>query len=310
MVDITDIRQLDSDAIERSVEAGLQAYAAFRESDPARCRRDAITPPEGYELLDCWTGVDAVFGDERTVEVYGLVFRQLATPHRYLFAFRGTASLLDALDDLGVESASFQPESNTSRVPAGVSVEAGFQDVYRTSDGPARSMQQQLFALIDQYRESEKPLRELAVTGHSLGAALSQLFTLDVALSRPDIALSNINFASPRVGNKAFADFYDRQLSSNSLRVQNRYDAVPCSPPEALGYRHTARAYIIAFYRHEAFGKLNLLDCHSCLNYQAVVQCAARSPEGVCRREALEVPGNGYSVTSTMPDVSRLCEWR
>ena len=48
-------------------------------------------------------------------------------------------------------------------------------------------MQQQLFTLLGEYEASDKPIAQLFITGHSLGSALSELFTLDLALSRPDL---------------------------------------------------------------------------------------------------------------------------
>lgn len=48
-------------------------------------------------------------------------------------------------------------------------------------------------------------------------------------------------------------------------------------------------------------------DSHSSLNYDAVLQCASDSDQGVCVREKLEVPASGYAVTSEQPDVETIC---
>ena len=77
--------------------------------------------------------------------------------------------------------------ANVPSVPADVRVEAGFWDVYTTGDGATPSMQRQVSALLDRYAASDHPIFELWITGHSLGAALSTLFALDVALCRPAI---------------------------------------------------------------------------------------------------------------------------
>ena len=228
----------DWDRVSLLIDASIQAYRAFGATpDPVA--------PAGYEILDTWAGVDAVFGKDRRIETYGVALRSLAAPYRYVFAFRGTASFEDLLDDLGARDHPFAPAgpkvptvpANVPHVPSDVRVEAGFWDVYTTGDGATSSMQQQVFTLLDRYATSDQPI-ELWITGHSLGAALSTLFALDVALCRPTIKASHVNFASPRVGNKAFVEFYQQQTAqqdaaTRTLRVQKVLDIVPRNPPEA-----------------------------------------------------------------------------
>lgn len=301
---ITDIHETDAAGIKLLAQASIQAYNAFDSDHPTRCRRGRVSAPDGFELIDCWSGVDAIFGHDRTVEIYGLVFRSTAPPWRYVFAFRGTDSVLDVLDDLGVETTAFVPCDPSASVPHHVHVEAGFSGIYRTSDGSVESMQHQLFALVDKYLDSDKPIAELLVTGHSLGAALSQIFTLDVALSRPDVPTRNINFASPRVGNGAFVRFYQQSVKGpDTVRVQNMYDAVPHVPPADTGFEHLPVAYVIAFYRDDWYGKLELVDCHSSLNYSAVADCAAAKTEGLCVARRMKVPGQTYRIRSEAPDL-------
>lgn len=291
------------------INASIQAYRAF-DHDPA----PAEAPP-GYEIVATWTGVDSVFTEDRTVEVYGIAFRSVDAPYRYVFSFRGTDSALDLIDDLGAEMKPFPPFDGGGVIPADVMIESGFADVYTETDGLTPSMQQQVFALLDSCVASPGfPLHELWITGHSLGAALSELFSLDVAVSRPKISASNINFASPRAGNAAFVAFYGQQAaeqdpSSRTLRVQNVFDRVPCVPPEDLGYQHVNDAFLIAFYKH---GTLPvdfdfLIHNHAALNYQAVLQCAATSPGQTCIQSALPVPGETYTVTSEKANPDDVC---
>jgi triacylglycerol lipase len=199
-------------------------------------------------------------------------------------------------------------------VPAGVRVEAGFWDAYTTADGTTQSMRQMVFMLLDSYAAPDQPL-ELWITGHSLGAALSTLFALDVALCRPAIKASHVNFASPRVGNAAFVEFYQQQPAeqaeaTRTLRVQNVLDIVPDLPPETLGYRHVSDVTLIEFHKHETL-PLDpdfVLHRHASASYQAVVQCAATSPGGVCVNAKLAVPGEGYALTSKAPEAGRVVD--
>lgn len=295
----------DWDRVCLLIDASVQAYRAF--NTPA-----LVVAPVGYEMLTTWQGVDALFGKDRHVETYGIVFRSLETPNRYVFAFRGTASREDFGVDLGCLPHAFVPfgpsgpgpGSTVPDVPAEIRVEAGFWDAYTTAQGVISSMQQQAFTLLDHYAAAD-PAIELWITGHSLGAALSTLFALDVALCRPAIKASHVNFASPRVGNEAFVEFYQRQAAqqdaaTRTLRVQNVLDVVPDLPPEALGYRHVSDVMLIEFRRHEPLplDLEHIVHCHAAANYQAVLQCAAGSPGGVCVNAKLPVTGESYALTS------------
>ena len=85
----------------------LQAYNAFDSNEPLKCQVDKIVAPKGFDFIEHWTGVDSVFNRDKTVECYGVVFRSQVAPYTYIFAFRGTSSLLDVLDDLGAEKKKF-----------------------------------------------------------------------------------------------------------------------------------------------------------------------------------------------------------
>ncbi|MCU7843244.1 MAG: lipase family protein [Candidatus Thiodiazotropha sp. (ex Monitilora ramsayi)] len=302
---MTDIREVDADRIGLLIDCCIQAYNAFDVENVSQCARTNVVAPEGFELLDCWSGVDAVFGRDKTLETYGLVYRSTTAPWRYIFAFRGTDSALDMLDDCGVEPQAFLPFDSEIGVPAGVRVESGFNDIYQKGDRTVASMQRQLFTLIDKYQASLKPISEIYVTGHSLGAALSQLFTLDLALSRPTISAKNVNFASPRVGNGAFVSFFEECSLHPTLRVQNIYDAVPHLPPAELGFEHMPSVYLIAFHSTGMLGKEDLKASHSSLNYKAVINCAAENDEGICLAGCLLVEGKA-SICSERPDVQKI----
>lgn len=312
----TNINEIDTEKAILLIDASIQAYTAFSSRDPEACQTAKIIPPAGYNFIDSWTGVDSVFGRDKTVECYGVVFRSQTAPYTYIFAFRGTDSFLDVLDDLGADHKPFTPHAGSKiTIPEAVAVESGFYDVYSENDDTTDSMQNQLFKLIDTYQGSDKPIKELYITGHSLGSALSELFTLDLALCRPEIIASNYNYACPRVGNSEFVTFYNQQPSqqnavTRTLRFQNTYDQVPCLPLEHMGYQHLPNAFLVAFYEEgDLFKKENLLARHSSANYQAVLQAAAHSKNGMCIDQELEVPANGYAITSKKPDQDTICDF-
>ncbi len=254
------------------LEASIQAYRAFDSEHPAISDFTQVTAPEGYELLDSWTGVDALFNRYHHVETYGLVFRSYEEPYNYIFAFRGTDSWQDVCDDFGFNQVEFTPYARNVMIPQEVRVEYGFSHIYTDVSDNRPAMQQQLFALVDKYLVSAKPIDRVYVTGHSLGCTLATLFALDLALARPEISVTNYNYASPRVGNQAFVDFYQQHsLAKRTVRFQNIYDKIPHTPLEIQEFRHLPNAYLIAFYRDRLGGKLDLMANHSVINYQKVL---------------------------------------
>jgi hypothetical protein len=307
---------VDHNLVLRLVEASIQAYNIFNKDNPTECDSGKVTLTgylADYDFVECWTGVDAVFNHLKTVETYGVVLRSKQQPYSYIFAFRGTDSSEDLLDDFAFDHTDFVPYRSGVTVPSDVKVESGFYRIYSDLDGETPSMQQQVFALVDKYQNSKQPIDTLYITGHSLGCTLATLFALDMALSRPQIKAINYNYASPRVGNAAFVSFYDQQLAQQSpktctLRIQNVYDKVPCVPLEVQGYQHLPYAYLVAFYRDNLTGKFDIVDNHSVRNYKTVLQCAFSSADGLCE-ETFEYDDNGTNkkMKSVKPDSAAVC---
>ena len=304
--------EIDHDKALLLIDASIQAYNAFNKDNPTKCDSGNVKHPKGYELVGSWTGVDAVFNEVKKIECYGVVFRTKQAPYTYIFAFRGTDGIEDLVDDFGFDHTPFIAYKNDAVIPSDVAVESGFYHIYSDSDSDTTSMQEQAFALIDQYQASEQPIHQLYITGHSLGCTLSTLFTLDLALSRPDIKVSNYNYASPRVGNQAFVNFYEQQPpqqdpETRTVRIQNVYDKVPCTPLEDQGYQHLPYAYLIAFYRDNLTGKFDIVDNHFFGNYQTTLECAFSSATGLCEK-VFEYDQN-KKMKSVEPDSASICKY-
>jgi triacylglycerol lipase len=76
-----------------------------------------------------------------------------------------------------------------------------------------------------------RPFLRLYVAGHSLGGALSTLAVPDVARETGFTRPIMYNFGSPRVGDEAFARFYNRSFARSTFRVFNTCDAAVSVPP-------------------------------------------------------------------------------
>lgn len=78
------------------------------------------------------------------------------------------------------------------------------------------------------------------ITGHSLGAAVATVATLELFVKGFDVRASYL-FESPRVGNQDFADFFDSSFNGKDVwRITHGADPVP-STPDGFGYHHTGQ---------------------------------------------------------------------
>jgi triacylglycerol lipase len=256
--------RVDPDLTLVLAQASVAAYADY-EGKP-------VVPPPGYRAVDRWTGwASSLFGGQE--ERFGLVFRSIASPTTYIFAFRGTDSDLDVWNDLFAETTPFVPIDSSKTPHPSAYVSAGFFGIYTLTGGSMKqSMQQQLFSLLSNHNAGS-----FYITGHSLGAALSSLFTLDVKLSAPTRRPTNMNFASPMVGTERWAQVYAQQ-NPPTTRVLNYYDYAPDLPPLPF-YTHVGTPFQTAFYEYSEWYP-HLLARHRILNLQAVLGHAVwRTPQ-------------------------------
>jgi triacylglycerol lipase len=169
--------------------------------------------PSGYDLVAKFTGTD----QQHMTAPFGFIAESAAA---VVIAFRGTQTTTEWITnaDFGYTSYPFAPGAGYSH--------AGFLGIYA-------SMRGQIIAVLRKLPGS----KQLYLTGHSLGAALSTLHALDAAVNTPFHSLTLYNFASPRVGDGRFAVRYDQTIGT-SIRFVNAEDIVPRLPTTTTGYRH------------------------------------------------------------------------
>lgn len=85
----------------------------------------------------------------------------------------------------------------------------------------------------------------ITVTGHSLGGALTILAGTSIEKTFPG-KVTGYGFASPRVGNPAFASFVDTTFGNRMYRVTHTDDNVPQDLTQDEGYRHVSTEYWIS----------------------------------------------------------------
>ena len=216
---------------------------------------------------------------------YGFIAQSMTDASQFVLAIRGTSNGVEWWDDVNaVIKVPF-------KVPGCGSVGAGFARIYdtlevierptgaATSPVVAQSLKsiggfcQQVAALVR--RHAAATVRATArdtsgsieITGHSLGAALATLYTLENALTDKIPNPGLCTFASPFVGDSTFAGAFNG-LGLTSWRIVNAPDIVPNLPPEILGFTH-----INTLQLYNSSGNLQpLLSCwHALATYLSLI---------------------------------------
>ena len=89
--------------------------------------------------------------------------------------------------------------------------------------------------------------KPILITGHSLGAALAQIASMDIANYAKSIGNNALvylyDYGSPRWGNLALIQYFE-SLIGYHFRLVNKHDIVPTVPAEDLGlhskYHHSS----------------------------------------------------------------------
>ncbi|TGZ80290.1 alpha/beta-hydrolase [Ascodesmis nigricans] len=164
-------------------------------------------------------------------------------------AFRGTSGLADIRIDLRNDLVRWT--SPGSEGCSSCTVHEGFQQQWNAVASDVISTVRTLI--------SQNPTYGILVTGHSLGGALSTLATASLAATFPSTPLRGIGFASPRVGNPAFAAFANNLYNDRYKRVTHTADNVPQDLTQAEGYQHVATEYWISA---DPAGAGNIVRCN------------------------------------------------
>ncbi|KAG2727738.1 hypothetical protein I3760_01G171800 [Carya illinoinensis] len=188
------------------------------------------------------------FLDNESTDTQVAIWRDFAR-RRLVIAFRGTeqARWKDLRTDLMLVPAGLNPERIGGDFKQEVQVHSGFLSAYDSVRTRIISLIKSAIGHIDDLSE---PLLKwhVYVTGHSLGGALATLLALELSSSQlakcGAISVTMYNFGSPRVGNKKFAEVYNRKVK-DSWRVVNHRDIIP-TVPRLMGYCHVAQPVYLA----------------------------------------------------------------
>ena len=148
------------------------------------------------------------------------------TGNTLFITFRGSDSCRDWQTDLAFCQKAV-PYGNTA---SKIRVHTGFLEAYKS---PA--VRDVIHAMIS------NDIMEIKVSGHSLGAALAVLCSVDLEYNFPNRDIEVLVFGCPRVGNRAFRDSYNKRVFK-MLRIENGNDIVTKIPLSIMGYRHVGES--------------------------------------------------------------------
>lgn len=140
--------------------------------------------------------------------------------------FKGSHGRADWTDNFKFWQIDVRKMKPYGNLDSDVRVHVGFIEQYKT----IRSI---IHLIVKQHAKETK----IIVTGHSLGGALATLCAVDIQFNFLDKFVECVTFGSPRVGNKAFAESFNKRIPS-SFRYVNGQDIVCKVPMPIFGYCH------------------------------------------------------------------------
>ena len=215
-----------------------------------------VPAPSGYSLSKTFEGVVGfrILGSKKR-EVIAAAFQKTGAKD-YIITFRGTDSTGDKEDDGDVFQSKFY--NNKRHHVSDVYVHGGFYDIYNDKIESLPSLRTQLWNWLEEVKFEN--ISTLYITGHSLGSALSTLFTYDLfSTGGIQCPVIHYNFAAPMVGNKSFCSDYSKYITREypdrpmleAIRIVNTRDLVPKVPGdlpfEQYNYLHVDNAFNVSF---------------------------------------------------------------
>jgi triacylglycerol lipase len=147
-------------------------------------------------------------------------------------AFKGTDSLSDWISNIHFKKISVSWLDNYNPIPQG---HKGFTNAYNV-------IRSHILSPDRNYKNT------IYVCGHSLGAAITTLAALDLKISFPQKDIIIYTFASPRIGDKIFAEIFNNKMNGNTQRIYIDGDLVPKTPftlnlPDS--YKHVDKKFVL-----------------------------------------------------------------
>jgi triacylglycerol lipase len=150
--------------------------------------------------------------------IKGVQFYIFKNPKKIVISFRGTSEWKDWLFN-----GNFCKRTVPYDTEGKIKVHSGFYNAYML----VREIIHKRITKTD----------NILIVGHSLGGAIATLCAVDIQFNFPEKRIECYTFASPKVGNWAFKQSYDKRVIMH-FRVQQSFDIVPRLPFFFMGFFH------------------------------------------------------------------------
>ncbi|KAJ3485781.1 hypothetical protein NLI96_g4725 [Meripilus lineatus] len=199
--------------------------------------RAAYCPPSRIKNWGCGQACNAIpgfqptimGGDGGAVQYYFVGYwpsqNSVVVAHQGTDPFNAFAVLTDANLFLRSPSQALFPG-----LPSDISVHGGFLDQHEITATVIMAEVKRLLAT--------KLSNKVILVGHSMGGALAHLDALSIRLQMPLVQLKVVTYGLPRVGNPAYAQYFDLMVP-DAVRINNQRDVIPIIPGRSLGFQHT-----------------------------------------------------------------------
>lgn len=201
-------------------------YNVKSSSDYAYFSGLAYCPKKCLENWSCksgapWKMVDvAHINNDITLAACFIAYNK--DSNEIIVSFRGSANIQNWIEDFNIEMMSYDCK--------GCEIHAGFFNDYLLIE---QKINKKIEELTSKYSTAS-----IVCTGHSMGAALSEIAGLRLKAKFSTRQVHVHNFGCPRIGNAALAQFLAPRVDS-LYRVVHHKDIVPHLPPESALYHHS-----------------------------------------------------------------------
>jgi predicted lipase len=146
----------------------------------------------------------------------------VATKDKNIYVvWRGSESKKDFQNDASIDKVPFIEENEKVHIGFKYCWESVVGDTYDTIDTALENLQGET--------------TDIVVCGHSLGGAVATLYAYSIKKHYPHYNVKATTIGSPRVGNKAFKENYDKS-GIDTLRIVHNNDLVTHTP--YIGFHH------------------------------------------------------------------------
>jgi predicted lipase len=240
------------------INAIIYAYKEYCD----KTKRD-LFPPEVEDATPLYWHEDINLLSEKVPCGYIGTIKPIAddNTNRIIIAFRGTEKISEWLENIDW----LQKDQTFNGLDHSVAIHAGFWDILnKKANLQTASLQEQLDELIPQYLKSDVP-NEINITGHSLGAAVSVLVSIDTILKYPKAKVVTFIIGAPRVGGPSMSELVknlsmDKNYDFVFWRLVNTEDIVPTVPAPVVGDVVYSQVYVSKVSAPNRVGSVTFSD--------------------------------------------------